>query len=446
MFQVLSLTLLISRLLFVIQYSVVLAWAMKRVHYSLYLPLGLNILVYLVTSAIFAITATALSGRPGKLVYSVGYIVLLLEAFCTVAISCYWRQLSFKKSHLNERMGLLTLIVIGEGAIGVTKTISKLLGKGQDLQLSGTIFCIILILFFMWMVYFDNRPQRYFGTIRQQIWSTLHFPLHLAIVGAVEGSQQMALARYVLMQSDAIDRTIFRFCMEMHVGGVDLVRALEAIIKPFSLDKSPESSMYVTTINSQLQSIGNSTGLCAQTMPNFMDTFKRKDYPQQLRELHDTALSALYASVSVASPKNMNAVEIAYQAWQVVYNYYWASMTLTFFCLAVFNVLRRDHSPDLPYFTTIASRLVINAAPLSFIIMAYKDHAWMYSFIGSPLVIPAVVLIHVFVLGCDVICTILANRSKGRPIIVLQEKSGGHNWAGRNTIGDMISPTLHPGT
>lgn len=427
MFQVLSLTLLISRLLFVIQYSVVLSWTMKRTHYALYLPLGLNILVYLVTSAIFAITATALSGSPGKIVYSIGYIVLLLEAFSTVAISCYWQQLSFKKSHLNERMGLLTLIVIGEGAIGVTKTISKLLGKGQDLQLSGTIFCIILILFFIWMLYFDNRAPYDFGTIRQQIWSTLHFPLHLAIVGAVEGSQQMALATYVLVQSDAVDRTIFQYCMDLHVEGADLVKVLDTIIKPFSLDKKPESSIYVTAITNQLQGIGNTTGLCSPNISGFMDIYKAKSYPQPLRELHDTALSALYASVSVASPKNMNAIEIAYQAWQVVYNYYWASMILTFFCLAIFIVFRRDHSSDLPHFISIASRLAINAVPLSFIIMAYKDHAWMYSFIGSPWVIPAVVLIHVFVLSCDMICTILANWSGNRPILVLQEKGGGHN-------------------
>jgi low temperature requirement protein LtrA len=41
-------------------------------------------------------------------------------------ISSFWRMLSFKESHLNERLALLTIIIIGEGVIGVTKGIGKM--------------------------------------------------------------------------------------------------------------------------------------------------------------------------------------------------------------------------------------------------------------------------------------------------------------------------------
>jgi hypothetical protein len=449
MFQILSVTLLISRLLFVIQYAVVLSWATGRAEHSLYLPLGLNIGVYLVTSAIFAITATAFLGSPEGIIYSVGYIVLLVECFCTIAISCIWRQLSFKKSHLNERMGLLTLIVIGEGAIGVTKTISKLLGKGQDLQLSGTIFCILLVLFFTWMLYFDNKPHGHLGTIRQQLWSVLHFPLHLAIVGVVEGSQQMALARYVLVQSNELDRTLFENCMESQIDAPALVALIQPIIINFKLDKETESSRYELPIMEQLRSIANSTNLCATSMPNFTDTFVARKLPQQLMTLHDTALSALYTSVSVAPPEETNAVETAYSAWQVVYNYYWASMTLTFVCLTIFHIFyHRNLNKDIPYVIAILSRIGITAVPLSFMIMAVKDHAWMYQFIGSPLVIATVVLIHFFIVGSDMLCAIFSNRGKGRSIIVLQDRrmgpSYGRNWDGRNLEEAKLSELKLP--
>lgn len=56
-------------------------------------------------------------------------------------------MLSFKKTHLMERMSLLTLIVIGEGAIGVTKTVSRMMGKsGLDVESCFLIMCIILVL------------------------------------------------------------------------------------------------------------------------------------------------------------------------------------------------------------------------------------------------------------------------------------------------------------
>lgn len=46
-----------------------------------------------------------------------------------------------------ERMSLLTIIVIGEGAIGVTKTVSRLMGKhGLDVEGCFLIMCIIIIL------------------------------------------------------------------------------------------------------------------------------------------------------------------------------------------------------------------------------------------------------------------------------------------------------------
>lgn len=71
----------------------------------------------------------------------------LLEGIVIIAVSCNWRTLSFKATHLVERMGLLTLIVIAKGAIGVTKTTAKVMGKsGPTLDGSFLICCIILIL------------------------------------------------------------------------------------------------------------------------------------------------------------------------------------------------------------------------------------------------------------------------------------------------------------
>ena len=82
-----------------------------------------------------------------RLVYLVWYVVMVLEAIAVVAISCCWRILSFKKTHLMERMSLLTIIVIGEGAIGVTKTVSRIMGKhGLDVEGCFLIMCIIVIL------------------------------------------------------------------------------------------------------------------------------------------------------------------------------------------------------------------------------------------------------------------------------------------------------------
>lgn len=79
--------------------------------------------------------------------YMVFYGIMIAEAIVIITISCFWRMLSFKKTHLMERMSLLTIIVIGEGAIGVTKTIGRIMGKGGlDVEGCFLIMCIIVIL------------------------------------------------------------------------------------------------------------------------------------------------------------------------------------------------------------------------------------------------------------------------------------------------------------
>ena len=140
-----------SRVLFAVQYVVVGIFVGMARRTDIYLPVFLNVLVYLVAAGAYAAMIPAFAeSKPvasSNGIYSVWWIVMLLESIATIAVSCIWRMLSFKKTHLVERMGLLTLIVIGEGAIGVTKTISRMMGKnGLDPEACGLVLCIVLIL------------------------------------------------------------------------------------------------------------------------------------------------------------------------------------------------------------------------------------------------------------------------------------------------------------
>ncbi len=150
-FRILCYTLVMTRVLFAVQYIVVGVFVGLARRSDLFLPLFLNILVYIIAAGAYAGMIQAFpDDKPASAsngIYAVWWVVMLLESIATVAVSCFWRMLSFKKTHLVERMGLLTLIVIGEGAIGVTKTISRMMGKsGLDPEASGLILCIVLIL------------------------------------------------------------------------------------------------------------------------------------------------------------------------------------------------------------------------------------------------------------------------------------------------------------
>ena len=116
-FRILCYVLVLVHALLFVQYAVVLFFVMRSKLTKVLLPLMLNMGVYLVATLVFVFMTPAF--KEGKIVdanspiFSVWWVVLLLETVATVAISCIWRILSFKKTHLVERMGLLTLIVIG---------------------------------------------------------------------------------------------------------------------------------------------------------------------------------------------------------------------------------------------------------------------------------------------------------------------------------------------
>lgn len=91
-------------------------------------------------------------------------------------------------------MSLLTLIILGEGAIATAKACQYVVYAVGTFSFRGSVagvtLCAVLNLYFMYMIYFDWIHEERFGTIRQQIWSVLHFPLHTALVLAVEGAAQ----------------------------------------------------------------------------------------------------------------------------------------------------------------------------------------------------------------------------------------------------------------
>lgn len=218
-FRAMALILMVSRLALVAQYGVVLYYVRtyKKTTWPLLLTmlaLFIGAMVYLGTFFGFPESAADKASFPiehgGSKTYVAWYVTLdnmvslanrvrytlaCVEALAVIAISCYWRVVSFRHTHLVERIGLLTLIIMGEGIIGMTKSVSTILQTSSTVAPSdiGTIVASVLLIYFIWVLYFDQIENDRFGTIRQQIWAILHFPLHVAILLTVEGSTTLIL-------------------------------------------------------------------------------------------------------------------------------------------------------------------------------------------------------------------------------------------------------------
>lgn len=150
-FTGLALVLMALRFLLAVQYGLVLffVWGFRRT----LLPLIMTSIVYLLSGFAFLVTylvdrRTDMTGVQGSQHVIRWYIILAIEIVATMTISCFWRVLSFRHTHIVERIGLLTLIVIGEGILGLLKSIAyDLMGRNASVweEVGMVVSAVVLI-------------------------------------------------------------------------------------------------------------------------------------------------------------------------------------------------------------------------------------------------------------------------------------------------------------
>lgn len=135
----LSLALVISRVVLIIQYGSVMLWV--RGHRNLIIPLAIHVASFAIGAVLcLGLLFTFNSNTTGK-AYFTWYVIIAIEALAVFISSSQWKSLSFAHTNLNERCGLLTLIILGEGIIVLTKA-TGLVVKGDNFS-SGIIAQII---------------------------------------------------------------------------------------------------------------------------------------------------------------------------------------------------------------------------------------------------------------------------------------------------------------
>lgn len=186
-FRQLSLILVVSRILLIIQYGSVLFWI--KGHKSAITPILIQMAIFAVGAAVslgllFSFKPDT-SGRP----YFGWYAVAVFEAVIVFLSSSQWRVVSFKRTNLNQRCGLLTLIILGEGIIVLTKAMNNVV-KGENFsaaiiaQIISAVFIIVIYApssgsFACRFIFFHSVPRKYL-TNSFFLWLSPHIvlPLH----------------------------------------------------------------------------------------------------------------------------------------------------------------------------------------------------------------------------------------------------------------------------
>lgn len=440
-FRILCYTLVISRIQLALQYAVVLCFTYFKGGYErLVLPLCLNTGVYATSCIIFGAMSVAflVGAEVSTSIVSLWWVVMFLEGLSTTVISSFWRMLSFKATHLVERMGLLTLIVIGEGAIGITKTVSKLLGKSDTLDTVavGQIISILLILIFLWALYFDNQPHGHYGTIKQQIWSILHFPVHLAIVGAAEGAQQIAQSRMIIYNFSKLTSSFLKYCVDEHLDGDKLGAKLNQTLEYFQFDAKLETkSIFESEIIPQINLLASSVhqGVCSEANTTFYlaQNADGDGVPEIFDELTADVWTAMFASLGIkldpAKLARYDPSEIAWTSFQIIYIYWWASLAVLLMCYMTFLYMVRRNKADLSDYVGQATRgtmVVFCLVALG----AAADMQVLRAVLSKPYLLPTAACVLALINFSDKLIRQVANRrilARNRPVANYQNADHG---------------------
>jgi low temperature requirement protein LtrA len=151
-FFTINLILLISRAALAIDYLVPLWFFWRKRQQAAVLPLALCSGIFLVSVIVYTgLLWTFSETHLTRVTYRAWYGLLAFEVVAMFAISCIWRVLSFKNTHVVKRMGSLTLIILGEGILNMATQFSQIV---KSRGWSGTVFgqtlsvIIIIVSFF----------------------------------------------------------------------------------------------------------------------------------------------------------------------------------------------------------------------------------------------------------------------------------------------------------
>jgi hypothetical protein len=247
---------------------------------------------------------------------------------------------------------------------------------------------------FIWTIYFGNLPRYRFGTIKQQFFLALHLPLHLAILGVVEGSQHIALARYYTYCTQQLFHFVYHGCVLAHLDGETLRQNLSDAISYFKIYESPQGALALPYVYEQIYYLGNQTGTCS--VANTSDPNNGLGgMPLSSEMFMARGFGAIFQSFNYDIPREgeVYGTAVADRSWRVVYTYYWSAMLFLLFCLTMSALLAdRGLRSAKQRLWAFLARAKMMAVAIIVLALGLSYDAFFYPYVGSAWVLPTVVV------------------------------------------------------
>lgn len=362
-FRAMCLFLMVSRLMLALQYFTVLLQIRK--HRETRVPLMIATGIHLLFAVIY-LAVSFLSVHEASSVVAVSwYIGAVVEVTIHLGLSSL-KALSLCDTHLSERMNLLTLIILGEGAIIIARNIQTVVkntflknsGDIWSAALIGVVTCAVALIYFIYQMYFDWMHSGKLSHKRQMFWVSWHLPFHVALVLLLEGANQFIAWSQALQSIKSAAQSIININYELPSSPTteEVVRLLNETVTDLLESYPPEDEVAALddverTYKSLLtlpDSFWDVNGQLADNDPEMVR------WLTGTRDLAQTVFDGIFASFSLAAPAEetestdvQSATEAAYLAtankFQTVFIYAFITAGLVLILMTVLHVVSQQH-------------------------------------------------------------------------------------------------------
>ncbi|KAL7806175.1 hypothetical protein V8C26DRAFT_440219 [Trichoderma gracile] len=342
-FRAMCLFLMVSRLMLALQYFMIVFQLRK--HKEGRKPLMIAGGLHLLFGVIY-LTVSFLSVNEKSSVVAVSwYLGAIAEVVIHLSLSSI-KALSLSDTHLSERMNLLTLIILGEGAIIIARNIQTVVkntflknsGDMWSPALIGVVTCAVALIYFVYQMYFDWMHSGRLAHTRQMLWVSWHLPFHIALVLLLEGANQFIAWSQALQSIKSAAQSIVDITHELPNNPTtkEVIQALNETVTELLESYPPEDEVAawddVDRTYKNLLTLPNTfwavSGQLANNDPEVTcwlngtrDLAQMTCWLNGTRDLAQTVFNGIFASFSLAAPADepestdvQSATEAAYLA------------------------------------------------------------------------------------------------------------------------------------
>lgn len=167
---------IIMKAVVLFEYSIVFIVSLGAHFKSSRRPLGAYVTASAISIAMWGASLLYQSQADMTKRYALWYTSIGMEIIVHIYLQGNSR-VSLAASHLGERFGLFTLIILGENCMGFIKMVAE--SNFTSSVIACNVFGVTIIFCYFFMYFDDFSGELINQTKLSQLWMYLHFPLHL---------------------------------------------------------------------------------------------------------------------------------------------------------------------------------------------------------------------------------------------------------------------------